>query len=130
MDFILAYCYLTDLRDQKILTILPLVLIIIILPFRLTFFVESMFLIFLFGLINYFNKGMGVGDLLLMFPLSLILGLKNVCMLIMISCSLILGVYIFLKQRKKIPFVPYLAWGFLLTNFLNYFTLACEKRPL
>ena len=93
IEIVMGICYLTDLQELRIYTICPLILITCIL---------------------------GVGDILLLFPLFLFLGLTMSLFFLILSCSLVIIIYLLSQHfiQKKIPFVPYLSWGFLFTNFL------------
>ncbi|BDR59057.1 prepilin peptidase [Xylocopilactobacillus apicola] len=119
IDLVLSYCYLSDLREQKILTFLPVGLSLVLLPAQFSFVPEALFLVALVTIVSIVTQGMGAGDLILLFPLSLVLGIRSVSLLLLIACSLIILVYLIGSRPRRIPFVPYLAWAFIITKFFQ-----------
>ncbi|WP_317697492.1 prepilin peptidase [Xylocopilactobacillus apis] len=119
VELVLSYCYLTDLGEMKIFTWMPIILTLLLLPTQYLKVGESLILIFIVGTISLFTQGMGIGDLLLLFPISLVLGIEKALELILISCLLILALYWKISPKKKIAFVPYLTWGFLIIQILT-----------
>ncbi|BDR55844.1 hypothetical protein KIMC2_04060 [Xylocopilactobacillus apis] len=98
---------------------MPIILTLLLLPTQYLKVGESLILIFIVGTISLFTQGMGIGDLLLLFPISLVLGIEKALELILISCLLILALYWKISPKKKIAFVPYLTWGFLIIQILT-----------
>lgn len=124
-EIVLSICYLTDLQELKIYTFFPLLLIIGILPFRLANLAVSLLLTVILGLITFLKNGLGSGDLLLLFLFFLFWGFTAGLVCLLISCFLVIVNYLFSlhEPQRQIPFVPYLAWGFLITNLLFGFNL-------
>lgn len=120
IEIVMGICYLTDLQELRIYTICPLILIACVLPFRLDNLISSLFLTTILFIVSFLKKGLGVGDILLLFPLFLFLGITMSLFFLILSCSLVIVIYLLSQHfiQKKIPFVPYLSWGFLFTNFL------------
>lgn len=125
ITLILSFCYLTDLREQTIYSILPVVLTICLIPFNLSNLVESIALIGGIGILGKITNGIGLGDLLIIFPIALYLGFYKTIQFIMLSCFLTLIFFCIVPRRKAIPFVPFLAWGFLLLETI--ITLAMKN---